>query len=73
MAVAAERMKAMRERRRQQGLRELRLVLPDARSAAVRQRIADQVARLQPRSEDDALRWIEAVSEHDEADDSITP
>lgn len=73
MAVAAERMKAMRERRRRQGLRELRLVLPDARAAAVRQRIADQVARLRPSGEDDALRWIEAVSEHDEADHPMTP
>ena len=73
MAVAAERMKAMRERRRQQGLRELRLVLPDARSAAVRRRVADQVARLQQSSEDEALRWIEAVSEFDESDDPMTP
>jgi len=66
MAVAAERMKAMRERRRARGLRELRLVLPDARSAGVRQRLAAQVGRLQPSSEDDALRWIEAVSEADD-------
>ena len=73
MAVAAERMKAMRERRRRQGLRELRLVLPDARAAAVRQRIADQVARLRPSGEDDALRWTEAVSEHDEVDHPMTP
>jgi len=66
MAVAAERMKAMRQRRRARGLRELRLVLPDARSGAVRRRVADQVARLQPSSEDDALRWIEAVAESDD-------
>jgi hypothetical protein len=30
MAPPAERMKAMRERRRARGLRELRLVVPDA-------------------------------------------
>jgi Tfp pilus assembly protein FimT len=66
-------MKVMRERRRARGLRELRLVLADARSAAVRQRIADQVAQLERSSEDDALHWIETVSEFDETDDPITP
>jgi hypothetical protein len=35
MAHAAERMKAMRDRRRARGLRELRLVIPDARSKTV--------------------------------------
>ena len=69
MAVPAERMKAMRERRRACGLRELRLVIPDARATAVRQRVADQVARLQPASEDDALRWIEAVAATDDPGD----
>ena len=65
MAEPAERMKKMRERRRVQGLRELRLVVPDARSKIVRDRIALQVARLRPDSERDALAWIEAVSELD--------
>lgn len=65
MAEAAERMKMMRARRRKQGLRELRLVLPDARSDAVRTRIAAQVAKLNPESERDALLWIEAISEFD--------
>jgi len=65
MAEAAERMKLMRQRRRRQGLRELRLVVPDARSEAVRKRIAAQVARLNPDAERDALLWIEAVSEFD--------
>jgi len=55
----------MRERRRRQGLRELRLVVPDARSDAVRQRIAAQVARLSTGAERDALEWIEAISEFD--------
>jgi hypothetical protein len=58
-------MKTMRERRRAGGLRELRLVVPDARSRAVRRRIARQVARLRPESERDALVWIESVSEFD--------
>jgi hypothetical protein len=31
VALAADRMKAMRERRRARGLRELRLIVPDAR------------------------------------------
>jgi len=65
MAPPAERMKRMRERQRTQGLRELRLVVPDARSRAVRRRIARQVARLRPESERDALIWIESVSEFD--------
>jgi hypothetical protein len=63
MAEPAERMKMMRARRRQQGLRELRLVVPDARSEAVRKRIAAQAAKLNPDSEQDTLLWIEAVSE----------
>jgi hypothetical protein len=58
-------MKTMRERRRERGLRKLRLVAPDARSTAVRERIAVQIANLSPESEEDALRWIEAVSEFD--------
>ena len=65
MADPAERMKMMRARRRGRGLRELRLVVPDARSEAVRKRIAAQVAKLSPDSERDALLWIEAVSVFD--------
>lgn len=63
--AAAERMKAMRERRRRRGLRELRLIVPDARSTGVRRRVAAQVARLNKKDERDALDWIEAVSEFD--------
>jgi antidote-toxin recognition MazE-like antitoxin len=55
----------MRARRGRQGLRELRIIVPDARSEAVRRRIAAQVATLNPESERDALLWIEAVSEFD--------
>jgi hypothetical protein len=58
-------MRMMRERRRRQGLRELRLVVPDARMKAVRKRIAVQVTNLDPDSERDALHWMEAVSEFD--------
>jgi Protein of unknown function (DUF3018) len=58
-------MKKMRARRRRQGMRELRLVVADARSEAVRTRIATQVAKLNADSEHDALLWIEAVSEFD--------
>ena len=67
MAASAERMKMMRARRQRQGLRELHLVVPDARSEAVRTRVAAQVARLNPDGERDALLWIEAVSEFDAA------
>jgi hypothetical protein len=63
-------MKMMRERRRRRGLRELRLVVPDPRLQSVRKRVAAQVARLDHRSEDDALSWIEAVSEFDAANPS---
>jgi len=65
VAAPAERMKAMRERRQVRGLRELRLVVPDARSEAVRRRVAEQVARLDPEDEEEALAWIESVSEFD--------
>ena len=65
MAAAAERMKAMRERRRARGLRELRLIVPDARSKAVRRRIAKAVAGLHRSRELEVLGWIEAVSEFD--------
>jgi hypothetical protein len=65
MPAPAERMKQMRERRRKRGLRELRIVVPDSRLVSVRRRVAAQVARLIPGDEDEALSWIEAVSEFD--------
>jgi len=65
MTVTAERMRAMRERRRRLGYRDVRLSAPDARSEAVRRRVADELARLRPESEAEALAWIEAVSEFD--------
>jgi hypothetical protein len=68
MAVPAERMRAMRARRRTLGLRELRLVIPDARLQSVRRRVANQVAHLEQASEDEALSWTEAVSEFDTPD-----
>jgi hypothetical protein len=55
----------MRERRRARGLRELRLIVPDARSKAVRRRLARQVAALNRSHESEALQWIESVSEFD--------
>ena len=57
----------MRERRRTRGLRELRLVVADPRSDAVRRRIAEQVARLdlEDEEEEEALAWIEGASEFD--------
>jgi hypothetical protein len=56
-------MKMMRRRRCRKGMRELRLVVPDARSEAVRRRVVRQVAGLRRDSEIEALGWIEAVSE----------
>ena len=58
----------MRERRRRRGLRELRLVVPDSRLQSVRRRMAAEVEGLVQSSEDDALSWIEAVSEFDALD-----
>jgi hypothetical protein len=58
----------MRERRRSRGLRERRLVVPDSRSQSVRRRIAAQGARLSNADENDALNWIESVSEFDAPD-----
>jgi hypothetical protein len=58
-------MKMMRQRRRARGLRELRLVVADARSRSVRRRVAKQIAKLDADRERDALQWIEQVSEFD--------
>jgi len=65
MSTAADRMREMRHRRRLKGLRELRLLVPDARSAAVRERVAAAVAKLNREDEKEALAWIESVSEFD--------
>jgi hypothetical protein len=65
MIPAAKRMKAMRVRRRARALREVRLVVLDARSPSVRLRVAREVARLHPQAERNALTWSESVSEFD--------
>lgn len=65
MTAPAERMRRMRQRRRRRGLRELRLVVPDASSRTVKRMIARQVAKLDKSAERDALGWIETVSEFD--------
>jgi hypothetical protein len=65
MRAAADRMKRMRQRRQEGGLRELRLLVPDARLEAVRARVAEAVTRLDPKSEDEALDFIEAAGEFD--------
>jgi hypothetical protein len=65
MGAPAERMRMMRKRRRWRGLRELRLIVPDARSETIRSRVAAQVARLSRDSEREAVDWIERVSEFD--------
>ena len=61
-------MKMMRERRRQRGLRELRLAVPDPRLKSIRKRVATQVAGLHQEDEDRALGWVELVSEFDTAE-----
>ena len=67
-ASPAERTRAMRLCRRARGKREVRMILPDARSNDVRASVADSVARLDRRHESEALRWTEAVSEFDESE-----
>jgi len=61
-------MKMRRDRRRERGLRELRLVVPDTRLRSVRRRVAAQVSHLVPSDEDEALNWIETLSEFDTPD-----
>ncbi len=68
MTATAERMKAMRERKRARGLREVRIIVPNSRSTTVRQRVAAEVAALKQCQEEEALLWIEAVSEFDAPD-----
>ena len=65
-ASPAERMRALRSRRRAHAEREIRIAVPDARSEHVRERVARSVARLDPDHEADALAWIEAVADLDE-------
>jgi hypothetical protein len=65
VSCAAERMRALRARRRALGLREICLIIPDAREPEFRRRIAEEVARLNPEDEEEAIRWIEAVSSSD--------
>ena len=55
-ASPAERMRAARLRRRAQGKREVRMILPDARAEEVRSRIAESVARLDRSREKDSTR-----------------
>ena len=69
MSAAAKRMRAMRERRRANHLREVRIVALDARSPEVRKRIAEQIAALDPKDEEDVMRWIEDVSVFNDLDD----
>jgi hypothetical protein len=59
---AADRMRVMRARRAAQGLREIRLVVPDAGSALVKLETQRQVVRLDAACEQDAMDFIEAVS-----------
>ena len=70
MATSAQRMKTMRKRRLEGGLRSVRLTLPDARRPDVRKRISEQLARLDPAVEEESMRWIEAVqAEFDTSDE----
>ena len=62
-ASPAERMRALRVPRLELAEREIRMVVPDARAHAVRARVAEAVARLDPVREADAVAWSEAVSD----------
>jgi hypothetical protein len=63
--MTAVRMRMVRQRRRARGLCEVRLVVPDPRSRAMRRRVAREVAALDTVRERDALDWIESVSQFD--------
>ena len=65
-ATPAERMRNHRARRRVDGLREIRLSVPDARSPAIREKVGKAVIGLDRSSEEDILDWIETVSEFDD-------
>jgi hypothetical protein len=65
MTPPAERMRKLRRSRQARGLRELRIVVPDARRTITKRRIAAEIARLDSEAESEALEWIEAVSEFD--------
>lgn len=70
MSTAAQRMRRLRNGSRESGLRTIRLTVPDARLPEVRRRIAEQSSRLDPKVEEDAMRWIEAVQvEYDTPDE----
>ncbi|HWY81950.1 MAG TPA: hypothetical protein VNY10_08480 [Roseiarcus sp.] len=58
----------MREQRRKRELRDAQILVSNARLASVHRRVAAEVARLAPASEDQALNWIEAVSKFDSPD-----
>jgi hypothetical protein len=58
-------MKISGTQRRGDGLQELRLIVPDARSEIVRRRMVLQINRLNRDFERRALDWIETVSEFD--------
>ena len=62
-AAPAERMRALRARRRGRAEREIRITVPDARRGEVRARVSAAVARLDPVAESEALAWNEAVSD----------
>ena len=70
MTAPAERRRKLRGRRRNQGNREVRLLVPDLRNQSVRAQVAAEVARLSPDDEDEALAWIESISEFDAPDRS---
>jgi hypothetical protein len=72
MAASAERMRELRNRRRERDLWELRLFLPDPRRESVRASVAAQAARLNPDGESEALCFREAISEFDAPDPKET-
>lgn len=63
MAAADERMKAMPERPRIRGLREVSLWVPDPGLLSVQRRVAIQVAGLNRGNEAAAMDWLETVSD----------
>jgi hypothetical protein len=65
MSTAAERMKALRDRRKANHMREVRIVALDARSAEVRERINTEIAAFNKEDEREILEWMEVVADLD--------
>nr|CAD6407916.1 hypothetical protein REQ54_00330 [Rhizobium sp. Q54] len=66
--TTASRREALRDERTGVLLREIRLLVPDARDPAVQARLKGAISTLDPEDEQESMRWIESVSLFDNED-----